>query len=102
MTLNKETIQTIIGVCVLLGIMFGAVTYFATASDLKQVAMRLENKIVSDQIIALSMRMWLLEDRYPGRPDCSTWIGTNAQRDRQEYKYLKLKLEELKRSQKGN
>lgn len=101
MTLNKETVQTIVSICVLVGIVFGAVSYFATAQELEQVAMRLENKIVADQILALSQRIWQLEERYKPETNCMLWRGPHAERDRQEYKFLKLKLEELKKAQSG-
>ena len=101
MTFNKKTIQTIVSVCVLVSMAIGAVTYFATAEDVDQIAMRLDNKITSDQIIAISQQMWQLEDRYPGQPDCSLWQGQSAERDRQEYRSLELKLEQLKKSQGG-
>lgn len=101
MTLNKDTIQTFIAICVLFGIVFGAISYFATAEDLEQVAMRLDQKIVNDQIMAIQQRIWQLEDRYPGQPNCSTWRGPTSDRDRQEYRRLKMELEKLKKAQKG-
>ena len=101
MTLNKDILQTIISVCVLFGIVFGAISYFAKAEDLDQLAMRLEQKIVNDQIMAIQQRIWQLEDRYPGQPNCSTWRGPTADRDRQEYRRLKMQLEQLKKAQVG-
>jgi hypothetical protein len=97
--MNKDTIQTIISICILFGIVFGAITYFATASDLDQVAMRLEQKITGDKIFVLQQRIWQLEDRYPGQPNCSTWRGPTADRDRKEYRRLKMELEQLQKMQ---
>lgn len=98
--ISGETLKTIISICVLFGIAFGAISYFATADDLEQVAMRLDQKIMDDRIFSIQKRIWQLEDRYPGQPDCSTWHGPTADRDRQEYRRLKMelyKLEKLKR-----
>jgi hypothetical protein len=103
MTINKGTIETIISICVLIGIVFGAITYFATAEDVELIAMRLDQKITNDQIIAIQQRMWQIEDRYPGQPDCTTWRGPGAERDRQEYRNLKMQLDKVRKSQKkGN
>jgi hypothetical protein len=99
MTINKDTIQTIVSICVLIGIALGAIAYFASAKDVELIAMRLDQKITNDQIIAVSQRMWQLEDRYPGQPNCSTWSGPNAAKDAKEYRRLKLEIERLKKSQ---
>lgn len=89
--MKKDIIQTVIGICALIGIVLGALSYFAKADDLQLVEMRLENKIVGDQIYQLKQRAWQLEDRN-GSTDCSKWIN---QRDKNEYREIKMKIEEL-------
>ena len=38
----------------------------ALSSDVEQVAFRLDQKILSDQLEATQARIWALQDRYPG------------------------------------
>lgn len=101
MTLNRNTIETIIAICILVGICLSAIAYFASAKDVEQIAMRLDQKITNDQIIAIQQRMWQIEDRYPGQRDCSTWRGPSADRDREEYRRLLMELNKLKKKQQG-
>ena len=99
--INSDTLKTIISVCVLFGFAFGAITYFATAEDLDMLAMRLDQKILDDRIFTIQKRIWQLEDRYPQQPDCRTWTGPTAPRDREEYRRLLMELNKLKKMQQG-
>lgn len=38
----------------------------ALSSDVEQVAFRLDQKILSDQLASIQARIWALQDRYPG------------------------------------
>jgi hypothetical protein len=57
-----------IGFCTLIGMVFGFNEYFAKAEDLKQVAMRLDQKIRQDRCDWMQQRIWQLEDRYQVMP----------------------------------
>ncbi len=91
--MKKSIIEVIVGLLVIIGAVFGGVSYFATASELQVVESRLEQKILSDTILQLSQRMWQLEDRHGG-PDTHRWAN---QRDREEYRRLQLQIEKLKK-----
>lgn len=62
-----KTNQILTAIAVLVGIiagLFGATNYFATASDLKVTNQRLEYKIVSDQILNVEERVFIIETRH--------------------------------------
>lgn len=90
---RKEILEIIIAVGVIVGMVIGTTSYFATARDLELVDMRLEQKIVNDNIRDTQQLIWQIENRYPGQPDCTTWPST---RDRDLYRRYKQQLEELK------
>lgn len=95
----KKTIETIISVCVLAGLVFGGIQYFAAAKDLKQVEQRLEQKILSDSILQISQRIWSLEDRH--KKDGADERFWPSHEDAVEYRDLKRQIEELKLKQAG-
>jgi hypothetical protein len=93
----KKTLEMIIAVCVLTGMVFGGIQYFATAKDLRQVEQRLDQKIVSDSILQISQRIWSLEDRHRDEgKDERFWSSHD---DAAEYRALKRQLEDLKLKQ---
>ncbi len=92
----KEIIQGVIAVGILLGMIMGGISYFATASDLKLVELRLEQKIVNDQVMQLKQRMWQLEDRNKSKE----YINWKDERDKQEYRMLENTLQDLQKQQK--
>lgn len=92
----KDIIQGIIAVGVLIGMIFGGISYFAKAEDLKLVELRLEQKIVNDQMIQIKQKLWQLEDRNKGM-DCTKW---KDEKDRKEYRELNETLENLRKQQK--
>ena len=92
--MKKDIIQLAIGIVAILSILLGAMNYFAKADDLKLVELRLDQKIVSDQIQQTQQRMWMLEDRNNGA-QCSTW----PERDKAEYRELQLRMDDLKNRQ---
>lgn len=92
---RKEIIETVIGIGVLVGLIVGGLTYFATAKDLTLTQIILRSKIVGDQVIDLSRQMWFLEDKYKGAP-CPTWSND---KDRKDYRRLELQVEQLKTEQ---
>ena len=85
--MNSKTVQTILAICIIVGMAIGAVSYFATASEVKLVEMRLDQKILADQINQIRQMMWQLEDRYGS--DLSTWYDQDA-KDR--YRQLSAQL----------
>jgi hypothetical protein len=93
MMTKKEIIEIIVGLGIIIGMVIGTTTYFATAKDLKLVDMRLEQKIVNDNIRDTQQLMWQIENRYPGQPDCTTWSNPA---DRDQYRRYQQQLEELK------
>jgi len=91
--MKRAIIEVIIALTVIAGTLWGVNEHFAKASDLRQVEVRLDQKIISDSIQQLYHRMWQLEDRNGGL-DCSLWKN---QKDKDEYRRLQLQLEELKK-----
>lgn len=87
----KNYLQTIVSICVLTGMVVGGVNYFAKADELQLVSMRLDQKIISDQIDQIQRRLWQLEDRHKGT-DYRGWPTD----DRNEYRRLKEQAERLK------
>jgi hypothetical protein len=92
---KKNILEIIIAFIVIFGAAFGAVTYFASAKDLNLVDMRLEQKIVGDGILNLTLQMGQLKAKHNNQP-CSVW--TNHQ-DRQNYERMRLQVEQLKKKQ---
>jgi len=91
----KDNAETIVAILVMVGMIVGGLSYFATSEELILVDMRLEQKIVGDGIFNLTMQMTQLENKYNNTP-CSTW---NDYRDQQQYQRLKLQVEALKKKQ---
>jgi hypothetical protein len=92
---RKNILEIIVALIVVAGFMWGAVAYFASAKDLNLVDMRLEQKIVGDGILGLTMQMGQLEAKH-GSQDCSTWSDS---RDREQYQRLEVQIEALKKKQ---
>jgi len=91
--MNSEMIKTAVQICILTGFIFGGIIHFAPASELKLVEMRLEQKIVGDQIIQMQERMYKIKDRHGGQP-CDTWTDQN---DKDEYRKLEQQIEQSKK-----
>lgn len=89
---RKEILEVIVAAFVLVGMVVGAVNYLAKASDLQLVEMRLDQKIVTDQIYQLQQRIWQLQDRNYG--PCANWTN---QKDKDEYRKLQEEIETLKK-----
>ena len=92
----KEYLSLIIAGAAVLGVVSGGLAYFAKASELKLVELRLDQKIVADQLKQVQSRTWTLEDRNQGKP-CSDWKNED---EKTEYRTLKNELEQLKDRQK--
>jgi len=90
----KEYSTVIIALVAAGSIVMGGLSYFAKAEDLRLVQLRLDQKIVSDQLHDVRKQMWTLEDRHreDGR-DCLDW---HDERDRQQYRELEVQFEGLK------
>jgi hypothetical protein len=93
----KEYLGLIITIAAVIGVVAGGLAYFAKAEDLQLVQQRLDQKIVADQAYDTQKRVWALEERNREfGTDCSRWPDA---RDREQYRELKVKLEELDKQQ---
>lgn len=90
----SEVGQYVLAILVVTGMALSAISYFASAKDLKQVEQRLEQKILSDSILQISQRIWSLEDRHKNEGDDERFWSSYE--DAKEYRDLKRQLEELK------
>ncbi len=115
MKFDRETIETIVGIFVIVSLAIGAFFYFASASELKKIAdsytpilpfKTLENNVklvdasqqlhfTSHAVNEIQARMWKLEERN-GSDNCYNWSNPD---EREEYKKLKLKLDGLKKKE---
>ena len=94
----KKVLESVIAFGVVVGMVLGALSYFATAEELQLVQVRLEQKIVADQQFTVQQQMWNLEERnHLHGADCSMWP---EERDRRQYKELRGQLEMLMEKQK--
>ena len=75
---------------VLCGAIFGSITYFAKAEDVRLVEMRLDQKIIQDRIDWLQQRQFTLQDRH------GTDINSMPQSVKEEYRQVKCEIENLK------
>jgi len=93
----KDYLSTIIAFAAVVGLTLGAISYFATAADLQLVQLRLDQKIVNDQLFDVQRQVWVLEERNIAHgPDCALWPDA---RDREQYRRLKVNLEDLRMKQ---
>lgn len=100
----REYFGFIIAAAAVVGIVSGGMAYFAKASELEELRVevrltqvRLEQKVVSDQIYDLQKRVHMIEDRNRAfGADCRSWPD---QRERDEYRVLQMQLDELKGKQ---
>lgn len=91
----KTILEPIIALAAVIGIVLGGMAYFAKADDLRLVEMRLDQKIVTDQVQQLQSRIWILEDRNKGKP-CAEWP---AQDEKNEYRKLQEQLKQFEHRQ---
>ncbi len=77
-------IPTALGIIALIGVSLGAVEYFAKASELQLVSLRLDQKINQDRCDWVQQRIWALDDRYDKRVMPTTV--------KEEYRRLKAEL----------
>ena len=77
-------IPTALGIIALIGVSLGAVEYFAKASELQLVSLRLDQKISQDRCDWVQQRIWALDDRYDKRVMPTTV--------KEEYRRLKAEL----------
>jgi hypothetical protein len=92
----KDYLGLIIAFGAVIAVISGGMAYFAKADDLRMVEMRLDQKIVSDQVSQVQARVWQLEDRNQGKP-CSDW---RSQDEKDEYRKLQEQLRMLQERQK--
>lgn len=92
---TKDKLQAGVAILVIAGFIWGGLNYFAKAEDLRLVEVRLEQKIMSDQIFDVKRQMWQLEERNKGCKGINEW----EERDRKQYKELDLNLQMLMKKQ---
>ncbi len=85
----KDILQTLVAIGIIVGMALGAISYFATAEDLKLTQQRLDQKIIYDRVVDLKRMIYQMEDKYKGQP-CEKW----PEKDRNIYRELKMELEE--------
>lgn len=86
MGMNKKLaawLQILALLVVVIGGGWGAVAYFAKASDLRYTDMRLDHKILIDQLRALKVRIWDLERKNEQKPP-EEWTDQRDVRQRKE------------------
>ena len=96
MSILREYLGTIISCATVIAMVAGGLTYLAKAADLELVQLRLDQKIVSDQIYDTDKQIWALEERNRAYPDCRQWPD---ERDREQYRKLRAQREELDKKQ---
>ena len=89
--MRKTIIEIVLAGIIIISAVFGAITYFATASEVAMVSQRLDQKILSDRIAQIRQMMWMLEDRN-GSKNVSTWY---SREDKETYRKLQLQLDLL-------
>jgi hypothetical protein len=95
----KDYLGLIVAGVAVASIIIGGLQYFAKASDLKMVQLRLDQKIVFDQVMDVQKRIWTLEDRNREYGEnCLSWPDD---RDRVEYRELIDRLERLREREKA-
>ena len=94
---NKNNIKTLLEIFItfglVIGMLFGAMNYFAKAEDLKLTQLRLDQKILEDRTFTIQAQMWELERRNGG-PDIWKWKN---EEDRVKYQNLKRQLDLLQK-----
>jgi hypothetical protein len=88
---KKDLIQTAATLIVLIGAAIGVNSHFAKAADVELIAMRLEQKIVSDATMQTETRRWQILDRNNAR-DCQ---DIKIDRDREECRSLEQQIKDL-------
>ncbi len=93
----KEYLGVVVILLAIAASISGGLAYFAKAADLQLVQVRLDQKIVGDQLYETQKAIWALEERnVKHTSDCSQWPDS---RDREQYKKLKAQQEELQKKQ---
>lgn len=96
----KEYLSTIVILASAVAVAMGGLAYFAKASELQDLRdevvltqVRLDQKIVSDQAYETQKQIWALEEKNTQYgSDCTRWPD---ERDRKQYKELKVQHGEL-------
>lgn len=85
-----KTVTSIIAICSMMGIIFGAYFWmderYALSEELKQVQQRLDYKIVGDRVNSLQERIWSIEDRAKVKP-----LDRTAE---EQLRYMKQQLQD--------
>lgn len=84
----KECFEPIIAIGIVVGLIIGAITYFATAEDLKVTQLRLEQKIQFDRMSDTKRIMQEIKMENKGK-SIEKWSTA----DQKIYKELELQLE---------
>ena len=88
-------ISVILTITTIAGALYAVDDRWAKASDLQLVELRLDQKIYSDRLHDIQLRIWSLEDRYGSDQKMPKEVKDEYRRLKQEYQSIKLKLEHL-------
>ncbi len=86
--MKEKPLQTIISIAVLIGMIISAITYFATAEDVKKVEQRLEQKIQADRFIDTKRMMYEIKKENKDKK-----IEQWNEKDKKFYNELEIQLE---------
>ncbi len=89
---KKECLQMAVALITIIGAIVGVNAYFAKASDLELVEMRLEQKIITDASMQTEARMWKVLDRNDNAKSCT---DIRDDKDKEECRSLEQKVREL-------
>ncbi len=85
-----------LSISALVGVIFGLDQRFAKSTEVEQVAMRLDQKILEDQEFGLQKRIWLLEDRCKKEPSsCTPEVLEEIRMLKQDLQRVREKLKRL-------
>lgn len=84
----------VLSLSALVGVIFGFDQRFAKSSEVEQVAMRLDQKILEDQKFNIQKRIWLLEDRCK-KEHCSPEVMEEIRHLKQDLQRVTDKLKRL-------
>ena len=75
---RKATIEALVSIAILCSMIFGAITYFASAAEVQQLAMRFDQKNLEDQIKFLQGQLVAMQVKYG--PDIQYWYNEEAKK----------------------
>ena len=86
----------VLAICSVIGVLFAVDNYVAKAEDVRQLSLRLEQKIQQDAARDLQNRIWMLEDRYNGKP-CPPHVLAEIRRLKEDLQSVNKEIDHLRR-----